>query len=266
MVDTLAPAAPALRSPADNASVTGWPTLTWYTASGARYYQLAYNTVDDPDTALYTSDWTTATSLKVTGMDLNTTLYWFVRSKDSAGNISEDWSASWRVTVRPATPTSVTLTSPANGYATDDATLDLAWNAVTYGNTYKIEVDTSSYFNSSNKHSYTSEVETPSYTTAALDVGKWYWRVKACNVNDGCGTWSTARSIVLYPYFDTQFSTDGNTESWEDTAGATWTAASGALTTAGLTGGKSSSASYSDQTFTDFTYEAVMKIGRTRQR
>ena len=126
------------------------------------------------------------------------------------------WSASRRVTVRPATPAGVTLTSPANGHATDDATLDLAWNAVTYGNTYKIEVDTSSYFNSSNKQTYTSEEEaTLSYTTEALDAGKWYWRVKACNVNDGCGSWSSVRSIVLYPYFDTQFATDGDTEGWD---------------------------------------------------
>ncbi len=61
-VDTLLPAAPLLRSPADSASVTGSPTFLWYSVTGARYYQFAYGSEDNPETALFTSDWITGTS------------------------------------------------------------------------------------------------------------------------------------------------------------------------------------------------------------
>ncbi len=37
----------ALRAPTDGTSITGWPTLSWYAASGARYYQVAYGTEND---------------------------------------------------------------------------------------------------------------------------------------------------------------------------------------------------------------------------
>ena len=258
-VDTSKPAAPLLRAPTDAASITGWPTLSWYAASGARYYQVAYGTLNDPDAAEFTSDWITATYLKVTGMDLNTPYYWFVRSKDYAGNISENWSAARQLTVKPSKPLRVNLSSPASGTATDDATVDLGWSAVSFGNTYEVQVDDSNYF-SSPDYSYTSAEEALTLTTGELAPGKWYWRARACNVDDICGSWSYARSLIIYGKFDTQFETEGDSQGWAAASGASWAATAGALSTDGLTGGHSSSAAYDDMIFTDFTYEAVMKM------
>ncbi len=258
-VDTLRPAAPLLRSPADSASVTGSPTFLWYSVTGARYYQFAYGSEDNPETALFTSDWITGTSLKVTPAEFMTSYYWFVRSKDLAGNISENWSASRRVTVLPPVPARVALASPDNASITDDSTPELTWNAVAHGHTYQIQIDDSIYFTSLN-YTYTSEVEATSITTGELAAGRWYWRVRACNENDVCGSWSSSRNFTLYARFDTQFSTDGDTENWENASGADWAAASGNLATAGLTGGRTSSSSYDADNFKDFTYEANMKM------
>jgi hypothetical protein len=50
--------------PGGRLSVTGNPTFRWYSASGGRYYQLAYGTENDPAAAVYNSDWITATMWK----------------------------------------------------------------------------------------------------------------------------------------------------------------------------------------------------------
>jgi len=258
-VDTSAPPAPALRSPADNSSLTtATPAFSWYAASGGRYYQLAYGTENDPEAALFTSGWSTSTALKVTAMDFLTPYYWFVRSQDLAGNIGA-WSSGRLVTILPPTPGRPSLALPAKASVTDETEIDLSWSAVTYGNTYEVQIDDYSGFSSVN-YAYTSAVETPALTTGTLAAGKWYWRARACNENDVCGSWSYASYFTIYPKFDTQFNTDGDSEGWQTSSGATWAAASGALSTAGLTGGRSSSASYSDVNFSDFTYTAAMKM------
>jgi hypothetical protein len=152
----------------------------------------------------------------------------------------------------------VAQTSPVNAYITDDTSQTLSWNAVNFGNTYQIQVDQSSYFKTAT--TYTSDVGATSYTLGSMDAGKWYWHVRACNVNNGCGSWSSTRYFTIYAKFDSEFATDGDNENWEDNSGASWSASSGHLTTAGLNGGSTSSASYGGTNFTDFTYEVSMKM------
>jgi hypothetical protein len=98
-----------------------------------------------------------------------------------------------------------------------------------------------------------------SHTAGPLTLGKWYWRVRAQNVNNDSGPWSASRDFTILPSFDTQFNTGGNFESWVQHPGAAWTVASGSLTTPGLMDWYTSSASH-PATFTDFTYEARMKM------
>ena len=258
VVDTVDPAVPVLRSPADISTVVGNPTFKWYRASGAKYYQFAYNTVDDPETALYTSDWVSSTSMKITSMDFLTQYYWFVQSKDKAGN-SSGWSAGNTIIVLPPKPGRVTTTSPSSGAITDDTELTLTWNAVNYGYTYEYEIDDSSRFNSVD-YSGTSDVEATSDITDTLETGRWYWHVRAVNENGTAGSWSSTRYFIIYPKFNSTFETDADFEDWAAAAGASWSVASGSLSTAGLTGGYSTSADYSAADFSDFTYEADMQM------
>ena len=258
VVDTADPAVPVLRSPADISTVIGSPTFKWYRASGAKYYQFAYNTLDDPETALYTSDWVSSTSMKITSMDFLTQYYWFVQSKDKAGN-SSGWSAGNTIIVLPPKPGRVTTTSPSSGAITDDTELTLTWNAVNYGYTYEYEIDDSSRFNSVD-YSGTSDVEATSDITDTLETGRWYWHVRAVNENGTAGSWSSTRYFTIYPKFNSTFETDADFEDWAAAAGASWSVASGSLSTAGLTGGYSTSADYSAADFSDFTYEADMQM------
>ena len=55
-LDTTAPAAPQLLSPADNSTYAGQPTYKWSRPSGAKYYRFKYTTLGDPDTEVYLSD------------------------------------------------------------------------------------------------------------------------------------------------------------------------------------------------------------------
>ncbi len=261
VVDTAAPAVPVLRSPADISTVVGSPTFKWYSASGAKYYRLAYNTVDnmdDPDTAIYISDWTSSTSMKITSMEFLTQYYWFVQSQDKAGNPS-GWSAGNTIIVLPPKPGRVTITSPSSGSLTDDTELTLTWNAVNYAYTYEYQIDDSSRF-SSVDFSGTSDVEATSVLTNTLEPGKWYWRVRAVNENGTAGSWSSTRYFTIYPKFSSTFETDADFEDWAAAAGASWSVSSGNLNTAGLPGGYSTSATYSAADFSDFTYEADMKM------
>ncbi|MDK2979841.1 MAG: large repetitive protein [Chloroflexota bacterium] len=258
VVDTLAPNVPLLRSPLDASELTGTPTFKWYRASGARYYQLAYNTVNDPSTAIYTSPWTAQTAMKINFMDFLTDYYWFVRSQDTAGNISE-WSQGRKIFLNPPKPYRVVTTSPAKGELIDDNTPTLSWNAATYAYTYEYQIDDSSRFRSVN-YEGVSEVETTSVTTEELAIGKWYYRVRAVNEVGVPGSWSAVRYFTFYTKVDTGFNSDGDFEGWMANTGAGWSVSSGSLNSGGLPGGYTTSASYSDVTFNDFTYQATMRM------
>ncbi|MCD6356237.1 MAG: hypothetical protein J7L66_03030, partial [Anaerolineaceae bacterium] len=257
-VDTVAPAAPKLRSPGDGKTKAGTPTFKWYARSGEKYYQFAYGLTNNPGAAVYTSGWTTLLYHKPPTMDADTTYYWFVQAKDKAGNVGS-WSVGREITVTPGKPKQVVLDSPPNAYKTDDSSFDLSWHAVPYGYTYQIQIDNSHYFTSVN-YSYTSAVEATSHTVGPLAEGKWYWRVRAVNKDNVKGAWSTYRKFNTYNRFNTQFNSDGNFEGWEAHPGASWSVGSGSLYTKGLSDWYTSSASYSTANFKDFNYTANVKM------
>ena len=258
VVDVTEPAVPVLISPLDGTELTGTPTFKWYSASGGKYYQLAYTTVNDPETAVYTSPWTTKRAMKISFMDFLTDYYWFVRSQDAAGNTG-GWSSGRSIYLNPPKPYRVVTTAPAKGELTDDSTPTLTWDAAAYGYTYEYQIDDSSRFRSID-YEGVSAAEATSVTTEELDPGKWYWRVRAVNEIGVAGSWSAVRYFTLYPKFETGFDSDGDLEGWAANTGAGWGGASGSMSTTGLPGGYTTSASYSDVIFKDFTYEATMRM------
>ena len=73
-IDTVAPPAPVLKLPADNATVIGTPTFSWLAAAGANAYQFEYD--DDPGFGSpdYTSPVLTTLTHKPPTMPLGTYL------------------------------------------------------------------------------------------------------------------------------------------------------------------------------------------------
>ena len=95
----------------------------------------------------------------------------------------------WTNTIDTTAPSIPSLSSPATGSATSDNTVSLDWdNSSDPGtgvNSYEVQVDDSSTFNSVN---YTFTPSSSSATTSALADALWYWRVRA---KDNAGNWSS---------------------------------------------------------------------------
>jgi hypothetical protein len=269
-VDTTAPAAPSLVLPLDNATPIGAPIFSWKASLGAARYQFAYDDASSSfptDTVIAPRDivgleYYTGELITLTHKPLTMTLgdhYWSVRAKDAAGNWGF-WSAARKVTILPPTPAAPLLNLPGNASKTDSTSLELSWFAPTYANAYEVQIDDSIKFTSPN-YTYTAGVGELSHTFdfGSLAVGTWYWHVRAKNTNNAYSLWSLTRSFTILPSFDTQFNSDNDFEGWVQNPGAAWNVTSGNLTTNGLHDWNTSSASY-PATFTDFTYEANIKM------
>jgi C1A family cysteine protease len=197
-VDITPPLKPALSAPGNGSSPVGTPTFSWKASVSATHYQFEYNNANNSDAFIYRSGELTATTHKpptILATNPPTTMYWFVRAEDAAGNWS-GWSNPFTVTIRPPVPAAPALSAPASGYQTIATSLDLSWHAVTYGNTYQIQIDDSSGFTSPN-YTYTSAVGALSDTVGPLLPGKWYWRVRSFNVNNVSGAWSSSRNFRI---------------------------------------------------------------------
>ena len=88
------------------------------------------------------------------------------------------------------------LTGPASGFKTTDTTPTVTWNSVLYGSSYEIQIATDSAF-TQNLQTLTSSASP--FTFSTLSLGKYYWRVRAINVNSQPGKWSTARYFTIIP-------------------------------------------------------------------
>jgi hypothetical protein len=203
-IDTIAPAASALSSPADNTISRSNPTFSWLAAATAVNYQFQYDDTADFSSPVYTSAWITTLTHKPAGMTPGT-FYWRVRSRDVAGNESLTWSVSRTIRFYPL-PAAPTLTAPVNAVTTT-TTPTFTWNNVQNGATYQIQIDDLATFASPNQD--VNALSTPIYTPPSLIPGTWYWRVRAINLNNEPGPWSAYRSLnrtyinlVQNPSFD----------------------------------------------------------------
>ena len=189
-IDITPPPVPVLKSPADAASYKGTPTYTWGAATGAKYYQFRWN---GESSTSYTSDVLTAAKHKPPTQPLGA-YTWQVRARDLAGNWS-DWSSARSLTVIPPIPAAPVLAAPANGLNTIDRSPELDWNDVDYAVRYEIQVAASSKFSPLLQSN--NERTTSTFTPADLADGKYYWRVRAFNVNNEPGKWCSPRSFVV---------------------------------------------------------------------
>jgi hypothetical protein len=194
VIDVTPPLFPALKSPAQNAVVRGTPSYVWLASATASRYQFEYDDNSDFSSPTYTSSELTTLSHKPPTQAVGT-FYWHVRTRDAAGNWS-GWSISRTITILPLMPAAPIAVSPANASVTNDNTPTLSWNSVLYGNTYQIQIATNSTF-TQNAQTMTTGVGALFFTLNPLTNGRYYWHIRAINVNGELGPWSTYRYFTV---------------------------------------------------------------------
>ncbi len=140
-----APQQPTLLSPADGAADQDTSlTLDWTAPQFADTYQVQLSTVSNfssglvIDTTGYAPD-----SILATGLTFGTRYYWRVTAEGEGGNSS--WSSTFFFDTKETIPLVVTLLSPADSAATIVNPI-LSWNASSFADNYRVEVDTANTF------------------------------------------------------------------------------------------------------------------------
>jgi subtilisin family serine protease len=195
-IDTAPPAIPALVSPVDASISRLVPIYKWAAISDATYYQFQVDDSNAFDSLNFDSGQITATTIQPPFEALSW-YYWRVRAADAAGNWS-DWSLPRSVLIIAPLPAAPALSSPAAAALTNDNTPDLSWGSVAWGDTYELQIATSTAF-TIGLQIFPTTSGVLNFTMPLLSDGIYYWRVRAYNVNlpAEAGAWSVARYFTV---------------------------------------------------------------------
>jgi hypothetical protein len=262
-LDTVAPVAPNLTAPVEGTILApGIPTFTWAAVVGATAYQFQmddffghiYNTPGGPAAEFTSGNPITITSHIPLNMTPAVLYYWRVRASDAAGNWSA-WSNYRRVIEQVALPVAPVLSSPVNLIHISDQYPILTWNNAANAVKYEIQVDNYANFIGLTKIDQTLASGVLTWAPTTAQSGDLYWRVRGLNVNGMPGPWSAVRKLTID--FATSFNSDS--AGWAYST-SQWTLSGGSLVAPGLSdSGYISSATY-DAIYSDFTYEAQMRM------
>jgi hypothetical protein len=237
------PAAPALVSPADGATVAQPVTFDWTDVAEAASYTIQVDEISEFGAPLILSANATASQFTTSSLP-DGNWFWRVRAVNSAGTPGA-WSSVRAIQVEsapppppPPTPGAPSLVSPAeNAVVGQPFTFD--WSDVSAAAWYTIEVDDASSFAAPLVWAATS---TPSeLATNSLPNGTLFWRVRAFNSDGVGGPYSAVRTVqvqasapppppppgplpspsLLSPAHDARFSPGQSiTFDWSDVSGA----------------------------------------------
>ncbi|MBP5709862.1 MAG: fibronectin type III domain-containing protein [Bacteroidales bacterium] len=211
-----------LTSPNDYTSLSQLSTtLQWGTISGSKNYIYQCDTTIQFNSPFLITGSTTSSSVSVSSLGYGKTYYWHVRALNDVD--SSTWSASWHFT----TPSSVTLTTPADSSSIAGCYTTLYWNTISGSTQYEYCIDTTPLFNSpllidttrTNGHVLVDELK---FNTT------YYWRVIAINSTD-TSVWSviwsftTASGVTLSsPADNTALSETSTTITWNALNGSSY--------------------------------------------
>ncbi|MCQ2285788.1 MAG: T9SS type A sorting domain-containing protein [Bacteroidales bacterium] len=181
---------PTLNSPSDQYVLTNSTCTTLYTnsISSSNGYIFQCDTTPNFNSPVSTTYSSYYTDYYITDLYYGKTHYWRVCAYNS--NDTSEWSLARSFT----TPTSPTLSSPADNSLLTQVQTTLKTNYISCANGYIFEIDTTANFSSAAKMIY-SQAST-SCSVYSLYYGKThYWRVRAYN-NIDTSDYSLTRSFI----------------------------------------------------------------------
>lgn len=185
--------APSLVSPVANAVVvSGRIELQWSSVSGATSYDVEVSSSQDFSVIVYKGDDQTASSWSIDVPESSRTLYWRVRSVNSAGR--GPWSSWRRFSTSVAALLSPALMSPPANAVRVEPTVVFSWSGVSNAVSYRIQVSTSEDFSTTvyDKSKIVGQSTLPLSLTSST---KYYWRVSSANEQGESG-WSSVWSFT----------------------------------------------------------------------
>ncbi|MCE5209169.1 MAG: hypothetical protein LLG42_12775 [Chloroflexi bacterium] len=177
----------------DQRLATNKVIFDWDDISGANLYTIQLSL--SKTFGSYVVNTTTPSSKFTYGTALTNgkTYYWRIRAR--FGLTWKTWSPTLQFkSMTP--PVAPTVISPANGFLTNDNTVDFSWNTVTNGVKYQLQISKSTTF-SPNLVDQVLEEGITSYSTDSLTDGKYYWRVRAIDDIGTNGLWSASRLFTV---------------------------------------------------------------------
>jgi len=171
-------------------------TLSWGSSTGATSYWFCYDTTNDNACSTWVNNGAT-TNKVLRALAQNTTYYWQVRAKNTAGTVYSNGSvtAFWNFTTG-ILPGDFLKTAPANGAINQPVSLTLKWSASAAAAYYESCYDTSS------DNTCTTWVNIGTSTSKTLSGlspnTTYYWHVRAVNVIGT--TYSNASSTAFWSF------------------------------------------------------------------
>jgi hypothetical protein len=192
------PAIPTLSLPTASAVLSVYrPPFTWGSASGANggyQIQIATSNLFTAASLIPLHDGgATSTTTFTPDADLpdNATLYWRVRSLNTAGEYS--WSPSRLLQTTMHTPANLV---PAPGATNVSLTPTFTWDAVPNLTNYTIQVSTVSSFSSFLVNQTVTGAPTYTAITSLAHYKKFYWRVRANGTNPS--PWAVSNFTTIH--------------------------------------------------------------------
>ena len=210
VVDTVAPSAPSLVSPASASRVNSITLSTAFSDSdagdtGTLTFQLcgdaACSSVVASNTSASVANGATAAWTPATPAD--GAYYWRASAKDAAGNQSP-WSAVRSVTLDTVAPSAPGLVSPADGGDVNTApTLTASFSDTDAGDTGTLtfqicgDAACTAVVQSGTSSSGLSNGASAGWTPTGLSGAVYYWRASSVDAAGNASSWSTTRSFTF---------------------------------------------------------------------
>jgi hypothetical protein len=199
IIDITGPSAPSLLIPENGASTNATNIyFDWTDAtddySGVDHYHIQVD--NDPDFSSPKAEDFTSASYIWLSIDSDENYFWRVRAIDRAGNAGE-WSQVFCFMRDTGAPPAPTLSTPVNGYITDNTTITFSWSRVTdVSNSPTGEVSGIRYYELwvDNDLDFSSPVIlenlTDNYVSHTFTDENYVWRVRAWDWAGNAGAWS----------------------------------------------------------------------------